>query len=399
MDYPAEKGIMSTPAVVPAVTPVVSDPWLDPFTQLGREGYFQDITQIAADEGFGTPDAPAPEAPDAPLAPLVVPPVEPVIPAPEIEPEGPRVFPVDGGGTLTMEKGSKGWQATLTAEGLKDQVYYGKTKDELLLNFGKAQLHATKKIRAQDQKLKLGDPVPSPVAAPPPPGQPISVRELTADERFEYKTLLDSDPVRALDFYNEKRYGLTPEQFAQRLNQPLVTHQQTTQSNANATASRFVDTNKDFYPDPEGSNYLTMVRYLGRNYLNRVVTKSTASATVEALQEAGFWTLENLEAAKDDLNESGLLLSKPVASTPAPIEPVAVPPQPAPVPPVAAPVPPRAIPPVERPRAANLGLRVQGAPAPTPDPAALSVDDPSNMSDEDLDKVMSTLRQSRLRGR
>jgi len=389
---------MSSPTVTP-------NPWLDPFQPLGRESeYFQDLTQIAATEGFGTPDTPAPDAPDAPGTPIPVEaapePVAPSEPAPEPEPEGPRVFPVDGGGTLILEKGSKGWQATLKLDGIKDQVYYGKTKDDLFVNFGKAQLHATKKIRQQDEKLKLGDPTP---AAPPIPvssAQPVTVRALNADESFEFKTLLESDPIRAMDYYNEKRFGLKPEQLAQRLNETVNTRRLTTQGLADATAFRFVEANKDFYPDSEGKNYLTMVRYMGRQYLNRSVTKANASQTVEDLQEQGFWSLENLEAAKDDLNESGLLLVKPAASTPTPEPtpaPVAVTPQP-PAPP-AAPVPPRAIPPVERPRAANLGLRVTGnAPAPAPE-AAPSVDNPDNLSDADLEAVMNNLRQNRARSR
>lgn len=387
-----------------ATQPII-DPWLDPFVSLAREtDYFQDLTQLATEAGFGEPAAPAPDAPHNPGEPIPVAelvPTEPTQePAPTPEPEdAPRVYQIDGGGTLALEKGNKGWQATLDTgiDGVRNQVFYGKTKDELLLNLSKAQLHATKKIRSQDQKIKLGDPAPSTPTAPPVPGQPVAVRDLTADERFEYKTLLDSDPVRAHDYYNEKRYGLNPEQFAQRLNESLNIKKQTTVNEANSRAERFVETNKDFYPDPEGKNYLTMVRYLGRNYLNRAVTQATASATVEALAEAGHWTIENLEAAKDDLNESGLLLSKPAAPTQAP--PVAVTPQAEPVPPVTPPAPPRVIPPVERPRAANLGLRVAGnAPAVAPETAP-SVDDPSNLSDAELEQVMLNLKQSRARGR
>lgn len=388
---------MSSPAIV-------NDPWLDPFTALAKESdYFQDLSAIATEEGFGAPAAPAVDAPGAPAPPIPLAELtEPVVPPP-VDPEldgTPRVFPVDGGGTLTMEKGSKGWQATLTAPGVKDQVYYGKTKDELLVNFGKAQLHATKKIRSQDEKLKLGG-EPTPTSQPLAPNSPITVRELTADERFEYKTLLDSDPVRALDYYNEKRFGLSPEQFAQRLNESTVTRTQTAESLANATASQFVLNNKDFYPDPEGVNYLKMVRYLGRQYMNRTVSKTNASQTVLDMQQAGHWTIENLEAAKDDLNESGLLLEKPAISTPTqePPAPVAVTPQAPPAAPVVPPVPAGAITPTERPRAANLGLREAGAPA-TPAPApAPSVEDPSRLSDAELEQVFTNLRQTRARAR
>jgi hypothetical protein len=385
---------MSTPATV-------VDPWLDPFVSLGREGdYYQDLTALATEQGFGVPDVPSPGAPDDPGAPLpiAVAPPAPDVPEPELD-GSPKVFQVEGGGTLSMEKGSKGWQATLNTgiEGAREQVFYGKTKDELLVNFGKAQLNATKKIRSQDQRLKLGDPAPAPTPSVAYQG-PVTVRELTADERFEFKTIFDADPIRAMDFYNEKRYGMKPEQFAQRLNDTTTARKQTVAGLANATASLFVRNNPDFYPDAEGVNYLKMVRYLGRQNLNRAVTKDNASQTVEDLQEQGFWSLEALEAAKDDLNESGLLLTKPAASTPAPT-PVAVAPQPEPVPPVTAPVPPRVIPPVERPRAANLGLRVTGNAPPSAPETAPSVDDPSNLTDAELDQVMLNLKQSRIRGR
>lgn len=387
---------MSTPAVV-------NDPWLDPFTTLGRESaYFQDLSQIATESGFGTPDAPAEGAPDAPLDPLTLVPPTPEAPSTTApEPEEPRVYPVDGGGTLTLEKGSKGWQATLNAgvEGVKDQVYYGKTKDELFLSFGKAQLHATKKIRSQDQKLKLGDPAPAaPTPPAPQPNQPVAVRQLTADEAFEFKTLFDADPIRAMDFYNERRFGLTPDQFAQRLNEPLAVRQQVSAREADAIAYRFVDANKDFYPDPNGRNYLQMVKYMGRQYLQRAVNANNIGKTVEDLFEAGFWTVENLEAAKDDLNASEFLLMNPATSTPAPVlpAPAAVIPQA----PQGPPAPPAAIPATERPRAANLGLRVQPGPPVAPSPSeALSVDNPDNMTDADLDALMHNLRQSRARSR
>lgn len=382
-----------------ATNPPVVDPWLEPFQSLGSENYFQDITKIAKDEGFGTPDNP-PDQP-IPVADLI-PPVEPVV-APEPDEAQPKVFEIDGG-KVTMEKTKKGWTGVLeTATGAKPEVFYGATKDELLVNVLKGKLHATKTIQELNRKVKLGDGVPTRETPARTSPTRIKSRDLTADERFEYKTLLDSDPVAAQDFLNEKRYGLTPEEYVARLNKTVDIEEQTRSAEIDRISNQFIKENDDYFPTAE--NYSTILKYLSHEHLGRVPTKRDleesmkSGAIPQSLYDAGAWTIQDLEAAKEDLLESGLLLGKPVAPTPVP--PVAVIPQPEPQPPVLAPVVPAVIPaPAVRTRSATLGLREsEASPLPASTPTATSVEDFDNLSPEDLERVMHSVRQSRLRGR
>src|SRR5215469_7396296 len=133
----------------------VADPWLndDDFTQLDtRKGTLADeLANIANAE---------PE-----LIPEVVTNVEPVqevnepapAPAPAPEPPQPEVTNFADGSSLTLEKTSKGWKATCESgiQGVNAEVFYGRTKDELLQNIAAGKINSTKKIRELNRAAKI----------------------------------------------------------------------------------------------------------------------------------------------------------------------------------------------------------------------------------------------------
>ena len=260
--------------------------------------------------------------------------------------------------------------------------------------------NATRKIRELDRTVKLGGngpvQVPNKVNAP----KKISVRELTADEILLYKTLLDSNPVAAQDYYNEKRFGLAPQEFAQRLNEPVITRQL---NELESVARSFTQQNPDYYQTDK--NLGTIVRYLVKQYLNRTIQpdEDFDQLTIDLL-ERGIWSVDHLEQAKDELTAGGFLESAP--KPPAPRQEVP-PPAPEPAPPAPVAPPPPALPaalvadsqPPARTRAGNLGIRVTGSSRPASAEPPPPDEDVNNWSDDVVEQAMRTYRLNRAKQR
>jgi hypothetical protein len=272
---------------------------------------------------------------------------------------------------VTLEKEKGQWKATLeSGTGGQPQVYWGKNKNELLINAMKAQLNATKKIRDLNMKVKLGT-VTAPKPAPTP--QPTS-KTLTADEIFEVKTQLESNPDLALSNYFQKKTGLSLEQLVE-LAQKGANAEASLESEA--VSKDFMARNPDYYPSPQ--NVKNIVQWLAKFKLGQ------AKATIDELYRGRVWTLENLEEAFQDLNTDGLLVKapKPVApqqpqpqlqSQPRPDE--------------------RIVRTETRPRAA-LGLKTTDvSPVPPPEaPKAPSVEDLENLDDAAISQLMAGARR------
>ena len=368
-----------------------NDLWLDPYTTLGSETYFDDITKLRDELN---PPVVNPEPTPDPA------PVEDVSAAPVSEPEEENLsFPVEGG-VVRMEHTSKGWCGTLEYDNnSKPEVFYGKTKNELIVNVLKGKLHATKAIQELNRKVKLGEPkqtAPAPNVPPPPSTQ---ARSLTADEIYKYKELLQTDPVAAQDFYNEIRYGMNPDEFATRLDQIKRNAVIGRDTNIENIGMAFVNGNPDYYPTP--ANHIAVVQYLTKKYLGYTASGSQLSQAQVDLYERNVWNLQELEAAKDELLEDGLLQTRPAAPRPEPpaVATPTAPPLPTPTP--AAPVVQQPIPaPTVRTRAGNFGIRpVESPSAATAPETSLPVEDFSRLSDAQLDEAMKSLRQSRMRQR
>jgi hypothetical protein len=410
---------MATPAPIQQV-----DPWLDQYTVLGNsDTYFEELPEILAEQQAGLDPSDPNYVPDAPQTPkpaeepdpepqpepvVVAPPPPPPVPV-EPEVEQPRVTTFEDGSSLSVEKNKKGWKAVLDTNipGVNPETFYGNTKDELYTRIAAGKVNATKKIRELNRKTKLGEntvTTPTRVA----PITKATLRDLTPDEIFEYKTLHESNPQAALDYFNEKRYGLKPQEFAQKLNEGTTARNL---GDIESVARTFVSTNPDYLPT--GNNFLTIVKYLVRTHFGRGIspTENLDQLTIDLL-ESGVWTVDNLEDAKNELLASELLEVRPASPvapepTPAPVvqaQPTPVPqPAPTPVPqPVAPPVEPVRIAPTPavRTRPGNLGIRVaETTRTPVTVETPVPDEDMSNWTDTAVEEAMKIYRLNKAKNR
>ena len=141
----------------------VIDPWLvnadgtpDPFASTVDFGM---TTQDEVDPNLLDDERPSPLNPDIignqPPAPSEeeVQPV--VIPSAEPEPEVPEILQLEDGAFVSLEKEKGQWKATLDPGTGNPEVFWGKTKNELLTNVLVGKLNATRKIRDLNKKVKL----------------------------------------------------------------------------------------------------------------------------------------------------------------------------------------------------------------------------------------------------
>ena len=328
------------------------------------------------------------EDPDAPpldqhpgLNPEIVPPVtpDPEVPPTPVEDETPEVFEVDGG-TISLEKEKGQWKVTIASDsGGQPQVYWGKTKNELIVQaMGKAQLNATKKIRDLNLKVKLGGTAPKPTPAV----QPLS-NTLTADEIFEVKTQLESNPDLALETWFQKKTGLSVAQLVTLAQKGAAAD---ASLSAEQVAKDFIARNPEYYADPQSKNVGRIITWLAKFKLGQ------PTSTVEELYNRGFWTVEAVEEAYQDLNDEGLLVKAPKPTTLPPATPPAEPP--------AARTDERIVRTETRPRA-GLGIRpTDVTPAPPPEaPKPPSVEDLDNLSDEQVRQLMAGVRRTKIMSR
>jgi len=313
-------------------------------------------------------------------------------PAPEVD--EPETMTLDDGTELTIEKEKGQWKGTVASPtGGNPQVYWGKNLKELIFNTLKAQANATKKIREQNAKLKFRDtPKPVPQAQPAAP-KPTS-RRLTADEIFEYKTLLDSDPAAAQDFLLLKTRGITMDQVLALAEQGAAKGEYASnQLTAELANKTFLASNPDYYPDDNWHNYGMLLKWLSKYKLGQSVDKADDSV-LNKLITANVYTAENLEEAFRDLTDDDLLVKAPAKKTPKTTPPVEVPSEPTPP----APRPdPRIVSQVTRPRA-GLGIgRNDITPVATPDsPKAPSAEDLDTLSDSEISNLLKAVQRQRI---
>jgi hypothetical protein len=377
-------------------TPVI-DPWLvnadgtpDPFAGTIDFGMTtrDEVDPDLLDDEPQTPlnpevignQPPAPSEVDDEPAPVPVPVVE--------EPSGPEIVELEDGAFVSLEREAKGWKATLDPGTGHAEVFWGNTKNELMVNVLKGKLNATKKIRELNKKVKL-------TAAAPPQrhaDSTPSVRQLTADEVFEIKALWESDPAAALDMLVKKRTNVSLEELAGKA-------QRGDQANMNleteATSKEFLARNPDYYPDSENKNFQSLIKWLAKFKLGKTATDANAGEIFTELWQTGNYTAENLEEAFEDLTEDGLMV-KPRLPKPSP--PVEVNQQPVPQPAPAAPTP-RIVKTETRPRAA-LGIgRSDATATPPAAPSAPTDEDLDDLSDEQIKALLGGVRRQRVAAR
>lgn len=374
------------PEEVESVESVVPDPFLDdrfaPLDTRTGPSHIAELGRIAEENPeFAPVEDPGEPAP----APVPAP-----APAPE-EPE-PVAYEFQDGSSVTIEKTkSRGWKATCStgAAGAKDEVFYGNTKDELLTNLAAAKINATKKIRQMTRAEKLRAEEPAPATPAP------QVRALSADEKFAIKSQLESDPDLAMESWFQKKTGMSLDQLVQLAAQG---NQAKLELEAESVAKAFMGANPDYYATRD--NYVSVLALLAKTKLRVTLTDRNEDEVMNKLVTGGFWTVKNLEDAKEELLQDGLLDVAPTASEDEEEEPTPAPAPPAPAPAAVLPQPAdeRIVRTVRRPRA-GLGIRPTAntavAPQSAPDRSP-SVEDYENMRDEDVVKLFSDVRRHKL---
>lgn len=266
---------------------------------------------IGPDDPAATQIAPEPQP--APIA-------EPLPPPAATEDDEPVVTTLADGSVLTIEKTKKGWKGTVDIGTGTQQVYYGKTKTELIINVLTAQANATKKIREQSRQLKLGVSESAPVV------QKVETavgRKLTPDESLEIRTLFETDPDTALEKWFATKTGKTPAQLVAEAEEGRRASMDLAMESA---AKGFIARNPDYYADPNFENYQAILGYLSKTKLRRALTKENGQEIAYLLVSNGYYTVETLEDAYTELKEDGLLLAAPrppkvtAPPTPAPTE-------------------------------------------------------------------------------
>lgn len=356
--------------------------------------FMQTLTDIANEPEF----APEPEAPVNEFADLEE--QQPPQPPPA-KPE-PVVIENQDGSTVTIEKTSKGWKATLDSGAGKPEVFFGATKDEMWQNVAVGKMNATRKIRELNRKVKLGSGNTTPAPAAPAETPAAKPRELSADEVFEIKTQLESNPDLAMATWFQKKTGLSVNQLvqlAQNANDKAAKGEDAKlELECEAVAKDFMGTHSDYYPTDE--NFASVVLWLAKYKLRRPVTPETlqsqegANKVMNDLMRGGYWTVDNLTEAFEDLTEDGLLESAPAPEEV--VEEETTPPAPA------KPATPRGdgriIRTITRPRA-GAGIRATETTRVNPPAAEAppSAEELENLSDDEIANLMRGVRQTKLR--
>lgn len=355
------------------------DPWL--LNSDGTEDPF------AANVNWSMPDLPDLDEPLSTTDPVLIPDeVEPEVIPPEPDPEdAPETMELEDGTNLTLEKEKGQWKGTVSTTGAGNpQVYWGKTKNELVFSILKAQANATKKIREQNAKLKFSSAPAKPMIPQTP--QPTSVRELTAEEVFEYNTMNQTNPAAAFNFLMMKTRGLTIDQVLELAQQgSSKADQVSNQLSAEAVNKTFLTNNPDYYPDPEWSNFSLLVKWLAKFKLGESIKRGEEETVFNKLLSTGQYTVENLEEAFQDLSTDGLLLT-------APKPPKTLPQAESPAPRSDS----RIVKTETRPRAA-LGIqRTDVTPVKSPEnPTAPSAEDFESMTDEEISVLLKQVQRHR----
>ena len=216
----------------------------------------------------------------------------------------------------------------------------------------------------------------------------------TADDIYSIKNKINENPVEAFDEYFVKRFGVSPEEFAEKLKSvdkaDKIVLAQTIKTAVDEVNGEFIKSNPDYTEEYSGKdvvdkNTRNLIARVSKTFLNKKITQRTSDDEVDniiaELYSKGFWTVENLETAKDELIESGLLerSTKPRYSAPQP-QPVAVNrPSEQPAPRIAA-TPGQSVAP------AGLSAR-NNTPVPEPDTRALTATDLQTMPLDQLRKL------------
>lgn len=312
----------------------------------------------------------------------------------------PEVYEVDGG-TVTLKKAGKGWEATLEPEdGGNPEVFRAQNKNDLLVEVLRGKLNATRQIRKLNKKIKL-----SGVASAPEPAIPVESvfqpKQLSANDLFEIKTAADSDLDKAFSLRFQKKYGMTEDEFVSLVHsikgQAEKGEEAYEELTVEGVSKSFLEANKETYY-PYAENGEAIMRWLCKHKLRRafVEGKDDFGTISGELLKRGLYTVANLEEAMEDLQDSGLLAPPPQPEAEEVEEEIPVPVRKVNSRPVPEPTPPsntRIVRETRRPRG-GLGIRPSAAATHVPaEPTAPSVEDLDNASTEDINALFAGVRR------
>lgn len=283
--------------------------------------FFQEIsTELSNPQEFQVKPEQIPDSPVAPEVPNAVAPVPSQEPqTPPQEPVGPEIRSAKRGGTITLEKTTRGWKASLDTgiPNVASENFYAANKDELIFSICEGKLEANKAIHKLKKEKLLGGDEPATQSVPSVPKKvDPKLKQLTADDIYEIKNAFEQNPGEAFDIWIKKRFDLDPEQLATALKAApraeQIAENQRIKADIDEINAEFIGNNPDYaekYSTPENAKLL--VTRMAKAYLGRKIAKNTPQSVVDEtiyeLFSKGYWTAENLETAKDELLEGALL--------------------------------------------------------------------------------------------
>ena len=240
-------------------------------------------------------------------------------PADDSTPE-PLVFEYEDGSSVTIEQPEltgRGWRATAdSGTGKPAEVFYGKTKDELLKNVLVGKMNATRKINELKRRALLDAPVndPQPVQDPT-PAQP---NRLSANDVFDIKAKLEENPDLAMEAWFQKRTGKSLEELM-----AILESSQTKADNAQsasedtAIAQILIDwrDTSDYVNDDRNRD--AIIAWLLKFKARVSPARFSIESGLSYLYQGGHLTNENLDEAWDDLKEEGQAFLNTPAPAPA----------------------------------------------------------------------------------
>lgn len=232
-------------------------------------------------------------------------------------PPEPIVFEYEDGSSITIEQPEitgRGWRATAdSGTGKPPEVFYGKTKDELLQNVLVGKMNATRKINELKRKALLDAPVNEPAPQEPVPAQP---NRLSANDVFDIKAKLEENPDLAMESWFQKRTGKSLEELM-----AILESSQAKADNAQAAsedtaiAQILIDwrDTSDYVNDDRNRD--AIIAWLLKFKARVSPARFSIESGLSYLYQGGHLTNENLDAAWEDLKEEG----QAFLNTPAPV--------------------------------------------------------------------------------
>ena len=244
-------------------------------------------------------------------------------PAEESTPE-PLVLNYDDGSSITIEQPEltgRGWRATAdSGTGKPPEVFYGKTKDELLQNVLVGKMNATRKINELKRKALLDAPVNEPQQyQEPTPAQP---NRLSANDVFDIKAKLEENPDLAMESWFQKRTGKSLEELMAIIESSQIKADNAQAASEDATIAQILidwrDTT-DYVTDDRNRD--AVIAWLLKFKARVSPSRFSIESGLSYLYQGGHLTNENLDAAWEDLKEEGQAFLNTPAPSPVTVNP------------------------------------------------------------------------------